>query len=376
MSPSRVPLAMPGRLPAEVLSKANAAVAGVIARGWFLLGEETVRFEEEFARYCGVSYSVALANGTDALELALRACGVDVGSEVITVANAGGYTTTACLQIGAIPVYVDVSPASLTIDLDAAVAAVTPRTKAIVATHLYGWAVDVSNLRSRLLTEGFSGVRVVEDAAQAHGAIRRGVRTGAMGDAAAFSFYPTKNLGAFGDAGAVTTDDATIAAKVKQLRQYGWKSKYEPTIPGGRNSRMDEIQASVLRVLLPYLDTWNGVRREIVKRYVGVSTSESLRMIHAVDAEHYVGHLAVATSSDRGIAREILDLTEVSSSIHYPSLDTEHGRMVGVPMVSHDLTCSKSAVDQIITLPCFPTMTEDEIERVCHAIERIGSCNG
>ena len=139
---------------------------------------------------------------------------------------------------------------------------------------------------------------------------------------------------------------------------------------------MDEIQASVLRVFLPYLDTWNAVRREIVKRYVGVATSESLHMIHAADAEHYVGHLAVATSNDRDSAREILDQTGVTSSIHYPSLDTEHGRMVGVPMVSHDLTCSKSAVDQIITVPCFPTMTEDEIERVCHAIERIGSGNG
>ena len=246
-----VPMNDPRRTSASISGAISVAIERVVSSGWYLSGNETTGFEAAFAEHVGVPDCVAVANGTDALELALRALGVEPGDRVLTVSNAGGYTLTALAAIGAVPCFVDVDPVTLTLDISAAVDAATSRTTAVVATHLFGYAVDVSELRRCLDAAGHRHVVILEDAAQAHGASVDGRRVGSLGDAASFSFYPTKNLGALGDAGAVTTRHADVAHRVRSLHQYGWTQRYVSTIPGGRNSRIDEMQAAILGVALP-----------------------------------------------------------------------------------------------------------------------------
>src|SRR5262245_37820541 len=211
-----------GRQSPQMLAALEEAALRVIRSGWYLLGPETDAFEAEFAAYCGASTCVAVANGTDALELALRSVGCRAGDEVVVVGNAGMYGTTAALAIGAVPVFAEIDPATLLIDPKSAAALVTDRTGAIIATHLYGNVVDVDALRAGLAT----AVPIIEDCAQAHGASIGGRSVGSFGDVAAFSFYPTKNLGALGDAGAVVSSDDQVVARARSLRQYGWESRY------------------------------------------------------------------------------------------------------------------------------------------------------
>ena len=219
-----------------------AAMQRVVSSGWFALGPEVHAFEEEFAAYCGARHCVGVASGTDALELLLRALEVGPQDEVVTASNAGMYSTAAILAVGATPVYADVDPATLTLSPQAVDPHITPRTKVMIATHLFGRMADVIGLRA--LAEKH-GVALVEDCAQCHGASQNGKRAGWWGDGAAFSFYPTKNLGALGDAGAVVTSDVALARRVRNLRQYGWHDKYIVSDRGGRNSRLDELQAAL-----------------------------------------------------------------------------------------------------------------------------------
>jgi dTDP-4-amino-4,6-dideoxygalactose transaminase len=236
----------------------DAAIARVNDRGHYILGPEVEAFEREFAAYCGAAACVAVGNGTDALELALRALGVGAGDEVATVGNAGGYATTAIRAAGATPVYVDVDDATLGIDCHSLADRITPGTRAIVVTHLYGRMADVEAL-VRIARE--REIPLIEDCAQAHGAARAGRKAGTFGVLGCYSFYPSKNLGALGDAGALVTGDTALAARVAELRTYGWRGKYRVAASGGMNSRMDEVQAAVLRVKLPRLDAWNAARR-------------------------------------------------------------------------------------------------------------------
>ncbi len=243
----------------------DAAIARVLDREWYILGPEVEAFERAFAAYCGARHCIAVGNGTDALQLAVRALGIDGDGRVATAPNAGGYATTAILQAGVAPHYIDVDPDTLLIDADAfaaAAAATAPQLRAVVVTHLYGRMADVAAIAAVARERG---IAIIEDCAQAHGARRGGRMAGTLGDVGCFSFYPTKNLGALGDAGALITDDDALARRLRSLRTYGWSSKYHCADEGGSNSRMDELQAAVLSVKLPHLDAWNARRRAIAR---------------------------------------------------------------------------------------------------------------
>lgn len=346
------------------------AVVAALRSGWWLNGENGRKFSESFAAFVGVSDCIPVANGTDALELALRAVGINAQTgrnEVIAVANAGGYTATACRLIGAVPVYVDIDVHSQLMSLDGLENALSERTAAVVTTHLYGGTVDVPAVRALLDTAGYEDVKIIEDCAQAHGATLRGSKVGAMGDIAAFSFYPSKNLGAMGDAGCVVTNDASLAKTVRMLQQYGWSSKYKIELAGGRNSRMDEVQAAILSILLENLNELNAERHQILDEY-RQAASDTVRFLS--NGEGAVVHLAVALVEDRAAFRAHLNDRKISSDIHYPILDTEQPAWRDMPRrVVGDLNNSRRSVEKIISFPCFPGMRSDEISRVAEAIK-------
>jgi dTDP-4-amino-4,6-dideoxygalactose transaminase len=242
----------------------TASLERVLHRQWYVLGEEVTGFEDEFASYVGTTHCAAVANGTDALELALRAVGVRAGDRVLCAANAGFYGSTACIAAGARPVYGEIDPDTLCLSPAAVEEALANGAAAVILTHLYGQVGAVEAIANLCRTRG---VPLIEDCAQAHGARHAGARAGSFGDVGCFSFYPTKNLGALGDGGAVVTSRADVDQSVRSLRQYGWSRKYVADRSGGRNSRLDEMQAAVLRDKLPALDTQNQARREVASRY-------------------------------------------------------------------------------------------------------------
>ena len=342
----------------------DGALRRVASSGWYIMGPEHDSFEREFAAYCGTKHAVAVANGTDALELALRCLDCGPGDEVITVANAGGYATTAIVQVGAVPVFVDVEMTSLTMSPGSLAGAVNEKTRAVVVTHLFGQMVDMAGIRSVL--KGRS-LFLIEDCAQAHGAMLCGRRAGSLGDIGTFSFYPTKNLGALGDGGAVITNDDEIAGRLRELRQYGWAQRYDARTPRGRNSRMDELQAAILRVKLPLLDQWNEMRRGIASQYMKACEGTALKVVHAASLA-YVGHLCVALHPERDAFRERLRSRGIGTAVHYPRLDHEQTALRDLPWRSVELDASKIAVAQILSLPCFPELTQEEIAYVCESL--------
>ena len=341
------------------------AVNRVLASGWFVLGPEVNAFEDEFASYCGVPYCVSVANGTDALELAMRGVGVEAGDEVITVANAGMYATTAILSIGAQAIYADVDSESMNLSAAAAGRLITTKTKAIVATHLFGKMAEMPQLRK--LADKF-GIPLIEDCAQSHGAILEDKQAGAWGDIASFSFYPTKNLGAIGDGGAVVCSDSNLADRVKALRQYGWKGKYNVCLEGGRNSRLDELQAAVLRVKLKKLDGWNIRRREIAEIYHREVVNPQVNKKPAGGAD-YVAHLYVICLENRDSLQRWLATKGIASEIHYPVLDCDQMIQKTKYLTCNlDLPVSRAVVGQILTLPCYPELLDEEVLQVCEGV--------
>jgi dTDP-4-amino-4,6-dideoxygalactose transaminase len=359
----RIPLNDLSRRAAAHAGPLQAAVREVLERGWYVMGPQHDAFEREFAAYCGAAFALGVANGTDALELALRAAGCGAGDEVILAPNAGFYAATAALAIGAEPIYADVDPESLTLDPAAAAAFASPRTRAVVATHLFGNLADMAGLE-RVFAG--SGVAVIEDCAQAHGARRGGRRAGSFGMIAAFSFYPTKNLGAAGDGGAVVTGSGEMAARLRRLRQYGWTARYVTGAAGGRNSRLDELQAAVLRVLLPGLDAANARRRAIVAAY-SAALPVGARLVTRM-GEDATAHLCVLRHPERDRLRAHLESRGVGCDIHYPLLDTQQAALQGRRWRAGPLVQSELAVREILTVPCFPEMTEDETAHVARAL--------
>ena len=331
----------------------------VVGAGSFILGRHVTSFEAEFAEFCGVAHCVGVASGSDALELALRALGVSADDEVITVANAGMYSSVAIRAIGARPRYVDVDDQTLTLSPELLPESLTTRTRAVVVTHLYG---RLAAMDAILRVAKPRNIAVIEDCAQAHGASQGKARAGSFGDIGCFSFYPTKNLGALGDAGAITTNDATLAARVRALRQYGWEEKYRVAMDGGRNSRLDELQAALLRVRLPHLERENAARRNILRTY-----AERIRhpLIRAplVPGDECVAHLAVLRSPRRESLRHHLRAHGIGTDVHYPIPD--HRQAVALDRVS--LPICERACDEVLSLPCFPAMTSGEIDRVIDA---------
>ncbi len=347
-----------------VVDACREAVERVINSQWFILGAEVEAFEREFAAYCGVSTCVSVANGTDALELALRACGVGAGDRVALVANAGYYGSIATKLVGAVPLYVDIDEATMTMEAAQLARALESRPKAVIVTHLYGRLANIEELCA--LAER-AGVPLIEDCAQAHGAMRSGRKAGSFGTLGCFSFYPTKNLGALGDGGAVVTNDEVLAARLRQLRQYGWKSKYHVDLPGGRNSRLDEMQAAILRARLVWLDEWNASRREIARRYSAAFSALPLAVPAPVD-EAYVAHLYVVRSGEREALRAHLAARGVATDIHYPVADHRQTVAMSGVSVGGGLPVTEQACRGVLSLPCFPGLSAAEVDEVIASV--------
>ena len=350
----------------------RSAVAEVIASQQFVLGRQNEALEHEIAAYCDTGYGVGLANGTDALTLALAACGVSPGDEVIVPAFTFIATATAVIRLGARPVFADIDPGTFNLDPAQVEAQRTPRTKAVIPVHLYGAPADMNPIRE---IAARNGIAVIEDNAQAIGARYHGQRTGSLSAAAGISFYPTKNLGAYGDAGMLLTNSEKIAEQVRRLRNHGQTEKYTSSEPGW-NSRLDEIQAAVLGVKLRHLDDWTAKRQAHARRYnalfaglPGLITPqerphcEAVYHLYTVRIESGAGN---STRRDR--VREILASHGVSSAIYYPiplpfqPLFASHGHRPG------EFPEAERAASQVLSLPLFPELTENQIERVAEAI--------
>jgi dTDP-4-amino-4,6-dideoxygalactose transaminase len=341
----------------------NAAVARVLDSGWVLMGPELEGFEREFSAYHGAGVqTVGVGSGTDALRIGLLALGIEAGDEVLVVANAGVPPVAALVAAGAVPVFCDVDPRSHTLDPDEIDRRVTSRTKAVLVVHLYGHAAPMDTI-----VEGAKRhrLKVLEDCAQAHGARYNGRLVGTWGDAAAFSFYPTKNLGALGDAGAVVTSDASVADAARLLRMYGWRHKYiserHSTV-----SRMDEIQAAMLRCKLPHLDAWNAQRRALAARYLA-----GLPPGLTAPPEDGVFHLFVIQCRERDRLRSFLAERGVATDVHYPLGAHQQAPYVGY--ARGPLPETERLAREVLSLPIYPELARQDVEYVIEQLHAYGA---
>jgi dTDP-3-amino-2,3,6-trideoxy-4-keto-D-glucose/dTDP-3-amino-3,4,6-trideoxy-alpha-D-glucose/dTDP-2,6-dideoxy-D-kanosamine transaminase len=368
-SHSGVPFNDLSRTSASVRAEIDASIARVLASGWYVLGPENEAFQSELETYLGVSDVVLLGNGTDALELALVALGVGPGDVVLAVANAGAYGTIATRLLGAHTIYSDVDPETLLATaplVRAAIEAAPKPPSAIIVTHLYGAMAPIEEIVE--VAREF-GVPVVEDCAQSIGARTGGAQSGSFGDIATTSFYPTKNLGALGDGGAVFTNRPELAESVRSLRQYGWDSKYHIARDHGRNSRMDELQAAILRAKLPHLDDLNERRRAIHSRYERAASM----LNHGSEA--FTAHLAVLEVDDRQAFRDELSAAGIGTDVHYPIPDYRQDFVTDRPDPA-DLPVTARAADRVVSVPMFPELSETEVDRVCDALRGWASNHG
>ena len=356
---------------ALIKSEMDEAVGRVIANADFILGKDVEEFEAEYAHFNEVAHCVALDSGLSALELGMRALGIGPGDEVITPAHSFIASSSAISFTGATPVWVDSDPRTYNIDTALIEAAITPRTKAIMPVHLYGQPADMDPImdiarRHRLL--------VVEDACQAHGARYRGRRAGTIGDIGAFSFYPGKNLGAYGDAGALVTNNAEVAKTVHDMRNYGQRKKYEHAFLAW-NRRMDTLQAAILRVKLPHLEAWNTARRRHASAYDELLADSALRLPHTAPDRDHVFHLYVVQSERRDDLLGHLAQRGIHGGIHYPvpiHLQEAYraaGRGPGSFPVSEALT------PRVLSLPMYPELNEDQLQRVADAVSSFSAAS-
>jgi dTDP-4-amino-4,6-dideoxygalactose transaminase len=341
----------------------DAAIARVLDRGWFLLGSELEGFEREFAEYHGSDlHGVGVGSGTDALTIGLRALGVEPGDDVLVTANAGIPPVAAIVAAGAHPVFCDVDPRTHTLDPDEIERRVTPRSKAIVVVHLYGQPADMDPVQTHARRHR---LKVLEDCAQAHGARYRGRRVGTFGDAAAFSFYPTKNLGALGDAGAVLTADPEVAERARLLRMYGWRQRYLSEMHS-TVSRMDELQAAVLRVKLTHLDVWNASRQSLARRYLS-----NLDGVVELPPPEGVFHLFVIQTDARDAVRAYLAEKGIGSDVHYPwpaHLQAPYAAFSGRPLPQ-----TERLADRVLSLPIYPELSEESVDYVSQVLRAYGA---
>ncbi len=343
----------------------TAAVTEVIRSGVFILGPNVKAFEAETAADLGVGYAVGVANGTDALILALRAYEIGVGDEVICPAYTFYATPEAIATVGATPVFADINPDTLQLDPAAVEAAVTDQTRAIMAVHLFGHPAPMRELRE---IADRKHLVLIEDAAQAYGASLDGLRCGAIGDIAAFSFFPTKNLGGFGDGGLVTTNDEAIADRIRELRFHGSKDKRTFT-QIGMNSRLDEIQAAILRVLLPEVAGWNAARRAVADRYAALGLDRFVHLPGSAPGAEPIYHLYVARCADRGAVQAALKSAEVASVVYY---DVPHHLQPVFAQLGYSvgsLPETERAARECLALPMYPTLSEAEQAIAVDALE-------
>ena len=344
----------------ELKQELDEAIARVVSSGWFIGGCEVDQFEADYAQYCGAGYAVGVANGLDALHLALRAMDVGPGDEVIVPSNTYIATWLAVSQCGATPIPVEPDAHTYNIDPALIEAAITPRTKVILPVHLYGQPADMDPI---LVVARKHNLRVLEDGAQAHGARYKGQRLGAHGDAVAWSFYPGKNLGAMGDGGAVTTNDAQLADRLRVLRNYGSRVKYVNEVQG-YNSRLDPLQAAILRVKLAHLDEWNARRRVIAQLYHAGLADSGLTLPHVPDWAESVWHLYVVQYPQRDALQQMLADAGVGSLIHYPIPPHLQKAYIDAGLKTGAFPLAESMANQVLSLPVGPNMTHEQAKEV------------
>jgi dTDP-4-amino-4,6-dideoxygalactose transaminase len=350
----------------ELQGEIDAAIARVCASGWYIGGEELSRFETAYAEYCEANHCVGVANGLDALHLALRAVDVGPGDEVIVSSNTFIATWLAVSMVGATPVAVEPDPATHNLDPDRLQAAFTCRTKVIMPTHLYGQPADLDPILA--IAREF-GVKVVEDAAQAHGARYKGKRLGAHGDIVAWSFYPGKNLGAMGDGGAVTTDSAELADKIRMLGNYGSSAKYVNDVQGV-NSRLDPLQAAILEVKLRHLDGWNQRRSDIAAYYLDTLPSRGLAAPHVPNWADPSWHLFVIQLENREAVATALRQAGVQTLIHYPIPPHLQAAYAGMELTRGALPIAERLASQVLSLPIGPHQSRQQTEAVMQALRQ------
>jgi aminotransferase EvaB len=345
----------------EALTKAATTV---FSSGSYILGAEVSKFESLFANYIGTKYCIGVANGSDALKIALTSAGVGVGSRVLTVANAGMYSSNAIYAVGAIPVYIDIDANNMLMDIERLSEFNSSKIDALIVTHLFGLAHPRIDEIANWCTS--RSIVLIEDCAQAHGASVNGKKVGSYGDLSCFSFYPTKNLGALGDAGAILTNSPDHRESVASLRQYGWKSKYHVALKNGVNSRLDELQAAILNHFLPNIDQWNSQRRQIALSYKK-QIDNPLVITPIQSSDDYVAHLYVLRTKNRQGLIDHLSERGIGSDIHYPVPDHKQEpyknlhNMVALPV-------TEQVCEEILTIPCFPELTNDEVDHVANAV--------
>ncbi|MEZ5286037.1 MAG: DegT/DnrJ/EryC1/StrS family aminotransferase [Vicinamibacterales bacterium] len=348
-------------VPGEDRGAVDAAIARVVASGWYILGPEVERFEAEFAAACGAPFAVGVGTGTDAITLILRALDIGPGDEVITPPLSAAYSALAVMMAGARPVFADIDLSRLTLDPSAVEAAITPRTRALLPVHLYGQPADMDAL---MAIAGGHGLAVIEDAAQAHLATCGGRPVGTMGVAGAFSFYPTKNLGALGDGGAVVTADASLAARVKRLRNGGQTTRYHHE-EAGANSRLDELQAAILRARLPHLPAWTTRRRAIAASYRAGLAHPAVAVPPQADAGH-VYHLFPVLTAERTALQAHLAARGVETLIHYPVPIPRQPALAS----THPRECpvADRVAAEVLSLPLYPGLGDEAVQRVVEAV--------
>jgi len=352
---------------AELRSELDDAYRRVMDSGWYINGAELEAFEREFAKYCGARHCIGVGNGLDALYLILRSYGIGPGDEVIVPDHTFIATWLAVSNCGATPVSVRVSDETYNLDPDLIESAITPRTKAIMPVHLYGQPADMDTI-NKLATQ--YGLKVIEDAAQAHGAQYKGRRVGALGDAAGFSFYPGKNLGAYGDGGAVVTNDDGLADKIRMIRNYGSLKKYHHEV-AGVNSRLDELQAAFLRIKLKKIDEWNARRREIAHCYMeALSDMPGLRLPQTERWAEPVWHLFVVQHPSRDALQIHLERLGIQTAIHYPISPANSGAYRG-HVAAPDVNC-QAMTDRLLSLPMGPHLTDAEVGQVIQGLVNFG----
>jgi dTDP-4-amino-4,6-dideoxygalactose transaminase len=356
----RVPFANFRRTVEELRPEIDAALARVLDSGWFLLGKEGEAFERDFAAWVGSDHAVGCASGTDAIELALRALGIGAGDEVITQANTCVPTVAAIARAGATPVLCDIEPEAATIDPQSLARAVSGRTRAVIPVHLYGQIGDVDAVETVAREHG---IAMIEDCAQAHGAVAGERRAGTIGVAAAFSFYPTKNLGAFGDGGAVVTSDAQLDERLRLVRQYGQAGRYHH-VAEGVNSRLDEVQAALLRVRLAHLDAGNARRAAIAERYTEALAGTPVEPLRRLPDREHVFHLFVVVAPERERFQAALEEEGIATLVHYPRPIHGHPPYEELGRGPVPLSNAEQLSNRVISLPIYPELTDAEVEHV------------
>ena len=350
----------------------EAAVLRVLHSNRYILGPEVEALEQEFADYIGTGFAIGVANGTDALELALRALEIGAGDEVITVSHTAVATVAAIEAAGAVPVLVDVDPQYYTLDPSQLDEVLTTRTRAVIAVHLYGQAADLDAIgdfcqRHRLA--------LIEDASQAHGATWMRRRLGAIGDIGCFSCYPTKNLGAIGDAGLVTTNNASLARRVRMLKEYGWQQRYVSELPG-RNSRLDELQAAILRVKLRNLDEDNKKRRDLAAQYTRLLSGQAIQIPEIREGAEHVFHLYAVRTRHRQEVIDHLKAQDIHPGIHYPVPIHCQSAYQGRIRTARSMEVTESLAHEVLSLPLYPEFESQQLNEVAQALKRFVSKGG